>query len=142
MTHWSTRTLAQAAVRQDLVPRIAHSTVALILRAADLQPHRSRYWKTPCLDGDFVERARKILWCYERVDRLREYDEVVVCLDEKPQLQALERRRPTVAMRAGRIERQEFERDGERPRGAVRARRDDARLVSGAQRQRSPDPHP
>jgi hypothetical protein len=109
MTHWSTRTLAQAAVRQGLVPRIAHSTVALILRAADLQPHRSRYWKTPCLDGDFVERARKILWCYERVDRLREYDEVVVCLDEKPQLQALERRRPTVAMRAGRIERQEFE---------------------------------
>lgn len=109
MTHWSTRTLARAAARLGIVPRIAHSTVSLILRAADLQPHRSRYWKTPRLDGQFVERARKILWCYERVDRLHDHNEVVVCLDEKPQLQALERRRPTVAMQAGRIERQEFE---------------------------------
>src|SRR6185369_7878548 len=39
----------------------------------------------------------------------REYDEVVVCFDEKPNLQALERRVGTVPMRARRIERQEFE---------------------------------
>lgn len=109
MTHWSTRTLAKAAVCQGIVPHIAHSTVSLILRAADLQPHRARYWKTPHLDEDFVERTCKILWCYERVDQLCEHDEVVVCLDEKPQLQALERRQPKRAMRAGRIERQEFE---------------------------------
>lgn len=109
MTHWSTRTLAKAAVRQGIVPKIAHSTVSLILRGADLQPHRYRYWKTPRLDGKFIERASKILWCYERVDQLHEHDEVLVCLDEKPHLQAIERRCPTVAMRAGQIEHQEFE---------------------------------
>jgi DDE superfamily endonuclease len=109
MTHWSTRTLAKVAVRQGIVPQIAHSTVSLILRGADLQPHRSRYWKTPRLDGKFVERASKILWCYERIDWLREHDEVVVCLDEKPHLQALERRVAKVAMRPGQIEHQEFE---------------------------------
>ena len=42
MTHWSTRTLAQAAVAQGLVPSLSHSTVSLILRDAELQPHRSR----------------------------------------------------------------------------------------------------
>jgi hypothetical protein len=43
MTHWSTRSLAQAAVQRGIVPQIAHSTVSLILRQAELQPHRSRY---------------------------------------------------------------------------------------------------
>lgn len=109
MTHWSTRTLAKAAVRQGLLENIAHSTVSLILRTADLQPHRSRYWKTPTLNAEFVERASQVLWCYEMVDRLHEQGEVLICFDEKPNLQALERAKPSVAMRAGRIDRQEFE---------------------------------
>src|SRR6185437_7358979 len=50
MTHWSMRSLAQVAIERGLAPNIAHSTVSLILRAADLQPHRSRYWKTPTCD--------------------------------------------------------------------------------------------
>jgi len=44
MTHWSTRSLAKIAMQQGLVSHIAHSTVSLILRNADLQPHRHRYW--------------------------------------------------------------------------------------------------
>ena len=109
MTHWSTRSLAQIAAEQDLVPAIAHSTVSLILRAADLQPHRSRYWKTTTIDEAFLESAAKILWCYENVANLAEKGEVVLCLDEKPNLQVLERRRPKRSMTTGRIERQEFE---------------------------------
>jgi len=109
MTHWSTRTLAKAAVREGIVPSISHTTVALILRTADLQPHRSRYWKTPTLNAEFVERASKVLWCYEMVDRLHEQGEALICFDEKPNLQALERSKPAVAMKAGQIERQEFE---------------------------------
>jgi len=109
MTHWSTRTLAKAAADRDIVPSIAHSTVSLILRGADLQPHRSRYWKTPRLNAEFVERASKILWCYEQVERLHDHDELLVCFDEKPNLQALERSRPGAAMRPGHIARQEFE---------------------------------
>ncbi|MEO7840671.1 MAG: helix-turn-helix domain-containing protein, partial [Anaerolineales bacterium] len=37
MTHWSTRSLAEIAMKRGLVPHIAHSTVSLILRHADLQ---------------------------------------------------------------------------------------------------------
>lgn len=109
MTHWSTRSLAQVAVERGLVPKIAHSTVSLILRAADLQPHRSRYWKTPKLDAAFIKRAAKILWCYENASILAAKREIVLCLDEKPNIQVLERRYRTQPMRSGQIERQEFE---------------------------------
>jgi len=109
MTHWSMRSLAQVAAERGLVPAIAHSTVSLILRAADLQPHRSRYWKTPRIDAAFLKSAAQVLWCYENVSILAEKGEIVLCLDEKPNLQVLERRCPTHPMSAGQIERQEFE---------------------------------
>jgi hypothetical protein len=109
MTHWSTRGLARVAAEHGLVPRIAHSTVSLILRAAELQPHRSRYWRTPTLDDDFVRRAARVLWCYERAEKLAERGEIVLCLDEKPNIQVLERRCATQRMRPGQIERREFE---------------------------------
>ena len=109
MTHWSTRSLATIAIQRGLVPHIAHSTVSLILRDADLQPHRSRYWITPTLNAEFLQRASRVLWLYERVNSLWEQDEIVLALDEKPSLQALERARSTQPMRPGQIERQEFE---------------------------------
>jgi transposase len=109
MTHWSTRSLAQIAVERGLVPKIAHSTVSLLLRAADLQPHRSRYWKTPKLDAALIKRAAQILWCYENALVLAAKREIVLCVDEKPNIQALERRCRTQPMRSGQIERQEFE---------------------------------
>jgi hypothetical protein len=61
MTHWSTRSLAAIAMQRGLVSHIAHSTVSLILRNADLQPHRSRYWITPTLSPDFLQMAGRIL---------------------------------------------------------------------------------
>jgi hypothetical protein len=109
MTHWSARSLAQEAEVRGLVPSIAHSTVSLILRAADLQPHRSRYWRTPTIDATFLKSAAQVFWCYENVVNLAEKGEVVLCLDEKPNLQVLERRCRTRPMNAGQIERQEFE---------------------------------
>lgn len=108
MTHWSTRSLAQVAVQRGIVPRIAHSTVSLILRNADVQPHRSQYWN-PLLNEAFRTRAARVLWCYERALDLAQRDELVICLDEKPNLQALQRRCPTRLMRPGLIERREFE---------------------------------
>jgi len=109
ITHWPTRSLAQIAVERGIVPRIAHSTVSLLLRSASLQPHRSRYWKTPTLNDEFKERAARILWLYERVDWLVERDEVILALDEKPNIQVLERCQPTRLVRPGQIERREFE---------------------------------
>lgn len=78
MTHWSTRSLAQAAGEHLQRATLAHSTVSLILREADLQPHRSRYWKTPTLNAKFRARASRVLlnvydghmagWCLEAND--------------------------------------------------------------------------
>src|SRR5918996_91585 len=109
LTHWSTRALATVAAARGIVPQIAHSTVALILQAADMQPQRARYWTTPTLNATFVERASKILWCYEHVDHWEEQGEVILCFDEKPTVQALQRGRPTQGLQPGHIERIEFE---------------------------------
>jgi transposase len=109
LTHWSTRSLATMARQRLHRPQLAHSTVSLILRDADLKLHHSRYWITPTLDDEFVRRATRILWRYERVKWLLEHDEIVIALDEKPNLQALERARPKQGMRPGQDERQEFE---------------------------------
>jgi hypothetical protein len=111
LTHWSHRSLAQAVVEQDYVETISHATVGNILREADLHPHRFRHWKTTIWDDGAVERALKILWYYERIESLWHKREVArsVGLDEKPNLQVLERAAPKQPMRRGQMERQEFE---------------------------------
>lgn len=109
LTHWSHRSLAQAVVEQDYVETISHATVGNILREADLHPHLFRYWKTTIWDDEAVERALRILWYYERIESLWQKCEVVLGVDEKPNLQVLERAAPKQRMRAGQMERQEFE---------------------------------
>jgi hypothetical protein len=109
MTHWSTRSLALVARQRGIAPTLSHSTVALLLRDADLQPHRTRYWKTPTLDNTFRRKAAQVLWCYEQAPRLAERGEVVLCLDEKPNIQVRHGLRPMHPMRPGLIERREFE---------------------------------
>lgn len=109
LTHWSARSLALAAVQQEIVRAIHPDTISGILREAEVQPHRFRYWKTTVWDDEAVERALKILWVYERSGWLWQRGEVVLALDEKPSLQVLERCAPTQAVRPGQIERREFE---------------------------------
>ena len=109
LTHWSQRSLAQSAVDLAYVASIHQTTVGRILHEADLQPHRFRYWKTTIWDDEAVARALKILWYYERIGSLWQRGEVLICLDEKPNIQVLERAKPTQPMRPGEIERQEFD---------------------------------
>jgi DDE superfamily endonuclease len=109
LTHWSARSLAQAAVQQQIVSSIHPTTISSILRQAQVQPHRFRYWKTTLWDDEAVERALKILWIYERIEWLWQRGEVVLALDEKPSLQVLERCAPIQPVRPGQIERHEFE---------------------------------
>jgi hypothetical protein len=109
LTRWDCRSLAEVVVEQAVVDAIHYTTVARVLRAASLQPHRHRYWKTAAIDAEFTALASQILWCYERVDWLERRGELVVCVDEKPNLQALERRRPAQPVRPGRVRREEFE---------------------------------
>jgi hypothetical protein len=101
--------LQQVVVEQALVDSIHSTTVAHLLAQASLQPHRSRYWKTARLDEEFLRLAAKVLWGYESVDWLHRRGEVVIGMDEKPNIQALRRVAPTQPMGLGRMERREFE---------------------------------
>jgi transposase len=108
ITHWSSEDLARQAVDDKIVPAISPATVRRILHDVDLQPHRTRYWKTPRLDAQFKERAEQVLWCYANAARLAEQGIWVVCVDEVPTFQVLERK-PIRRAKPGSIEQQEFD---------------------------------
>jgi len=93
-THWSTRSMARAT-------KLSHMAVARIWRAFGLQPHRVENFKLSS-DPFFVEKVRDIVGLY-----LNPPDHaVVLCVDEKSQVQALDRTRPVLPLRPGLAERQ------------------------------------
>lgn len=92
-THWSTRSMAKAS-------GVSISTVHRIWRAFSLQPHRSETFKLSS-DPLFVEKVRDIVGLYlAPPDRA-----LVLCVDEKSQIQALDRTQPLLPMRPGQVER-------------------------------------
>lgn len=101
-THWSTRLMAaQMGLSQNAIVRIWH--------AFGLQPHRVENFKFS-KDPQFVEKVRDIVGLYlNPPDRA-----VVVCLDEKSQVQALNRTEPILPLAPGVPARQshDYERHG------------------------------
>jgi hypothetical protein len=108
ITHWTSKDLAREAIRDGIVETISSSMVRRILQQVDFHPHRTRYWKTSRLDDQFKERAEKVLWCYANAERLLELGYWVVCVDEIPNFQILERD-PIRRAIPGSIEQREFE---------------------------------
>jgi len=108
ITHWSSADLARQAISDGIVSTISPRTIRTLLHDVDLQPHRTRYWKTARLDGRFKERAEQVLWCYGNAARLAEQGIWVVCVDEVPTFQVLERD-PIRRAIPGSIEQQEFD---------------------------------
>lgn len=92
-THWSTREMAKKT-------GLSHMTVSRIWRAFGLQPHRSETFKLSP-DPLLVEKVRDIVGLYMNPPD----NAFVVCVDEKSQIQALERTQPLLPMRPGQIER-------------------------------------
>jgi len=96
-THWSTRGMAARC-------GLSQSTVSRIWRAFGLQPHRAESFKLS-RDPLFVEKVRDIVGLYlDPPDRA-----LVLCTDEKSQIQALDRTQPLLPMRPGQIERRTHE---------------------------------
>lgn len=93
-THWSTRSMARAT-------KVSHMAVARIWRAFGLQPHRSETFKLSS-DPFFVEKVRDIVGLYLNPPE----HALVLCVDEKSQVQALDRTRPLLPLRPGVPERQ------------------------------------
>src|SRR5512143_2922691 len=89
-THWSTRTMAaRVGVSRDTVHRV--------WRARGLQPHRVETFKLST-DPRFEEKLVDVVGLY-----LNPPDKaVVLCLDEKSQVQALDRTQPSLPMKKGR----------------------------------------
>jgi DDE superfamily endonuclease len=108
ITHWTSRDLARQAVADGILSAISPSMVRRILQQVDLQPHRTRYWKTSRLDAQFKERAERVLWCYGNAARLARQGLWTVAVDEIPNFQVLERA-PIRRAIPGSIEQREFE---------------------------------
>jgi hypothetical protein len=108
ITHRSSEGPARQAVTEGIVGSISPRTVRLILDRVDLQPHRTRYWRTTRLDPRFKARAEEVLWCYGDAERLARRGYWVVCADEVPNFQVLERR-PIRRSVPGSIEQREFD---------------------------------
>jgi transposase len=88
-THWSTRRMAEVA-------GVSQATVSRVWRAFGLQPHRVEHWKLS-KDPLFVEKVKDVVGLYlDPPERA-----VVLCVDEKSQIQALDRSAPTLPMLPG-----------------------------------------
>ncbi len=92
-THWSTRSMAAAC-------GLSAAAVQRVWRAFGLKPHRIEGFQLSS-DPDFVEKVRDIVGLYlSPPDRA-----LVLCVDEKTEMQAIERAQPVLPMRPGQAER-------------------------------------
>jgi len=91
-THWSIRQIAAEA-------GISKSTVHRIWQAFGLQPHRQKHFKLSS-DPFFVEKVRDIVGLYLNPPE----NAVVLCVDEKSGIQALERTQPVLPLGLGYVE--------------------------------------
>lgn len=101
-THWSTRGMAKAT-------GLSQATIGRIWRAFGLQPHRTDTFKLST-DPFFVEKVRDVVGLYMNPpDRA-----LVLCVDEKSQVQALNRTQPLLPLGPGQVERgtHDYERHG------------------------------
>lgn len=92
-THWSTRELAKAT-------GFSRMTISRVWRAFGMQPHRTESFKLSP-DPQLIEKVRDIVGLYMDPPE----HAVVFCVDEKSQIQALDRTQPMLPMRPGQLER-------------------------------------
>jgi len=92
-THWSTRLLARKL-------KVSQSTVSRTWRAFGLQPHRSETFKLST-DPLFIDKVRDIVGLYMNPPTKA----MVLCVDEKSQIQALDRTQPVLPLAPGLPER-------------------------------------
>ena len=92
-THWSTRGLAKSS-------GLSRMTISRIWHAFGLQPHRADTFKLSP-DPQLIEKVRDIVGLYMNPPE----HAVVFCVDEKSQIQALDRTQPLLPMRPGQVER-------------------------------------
>ncbi len=93
VTHWSSRLLARRL-------KVSHVTITRVWRAYGLKPHRTQTFKF-CTDPDLEWKIEDVVGLYLNPPE----GAVVLCVDEKSQIQALERTQPILPLRPGLPER-------------------------------------
>jgi DNA-binding Lrp family transcriptional regulator len=108
LSQWDCRELADQLVRDGVVERISADTVRRILQNHHLKPWRHHLWLSPTVprDADFAARVQQISDLYTRTLAAHE---VVLCVDEKTNLQPRPRKAPTKAAAPGQPVRVEHE---------------------------------
>jgi len=91
-THWSTRSMAEAQ-------GLSHASVQRIWDAHGLQPHRTKTFKLST-DKQFVEKLRDVVGLYLNPPEKA----LVLCVDEKSQIQALQRSQRGLPIKPGRCQ--------------------------------------
>lgn len=94
-TNWSQRRIADEV-------GISQSKVFQILKQADLKPHKTEYWCGKSNDPEFEEKMTKIVGLYISPPE----NALVICVDEKTQIQALDRTQPELPLKSGAPKRQ------------------------------------
>ncbi len=92
-THWSTRSMAQAT-------GMSQSAISRIWRAFGLKPHQTEAFKLSP-DPQFIDKVRDIVGLYLNPPEAA----IVLCVDEKAQIQALDRSAPVLGLMPGVAER-------------------------------------
>ena len=100
VTHWSARRLAAWLARNKKI-RVSHDPITRLWRRFCLKPHRTEGFKFST-DPQLDAKVRDVVGLYLHPPE----NAVVVCVDEKSQVQALERSQPILPMRPGIPERQ------------------------------------
>ena len=111
-SHWTAKTLAKEAIKQEIVESISAQTVDRFFKEAALKPHLSRYWLTNERDKDpesFDRDARIICELYAQAQDLYGQGVHVISTDEKTGIQALEDKHSKLPMKPGKVERREYE---------------------------------
>lgn len=103
IARWSVRSLRDY-VQERYGWQIGRQSISSFLRSMALKPHRVKYWLNPD-DPDFDDKAAAICRLYVSPPEKA----TVLCLDEKPGIQALRRTHPQRRMRRGKPVRVEFE---------------------------------
>jgi hypothetical protein len=107
-TQWSLDGLAYQILKDAHYADMSRSTIQRILAEAELRPHKSRYWLTSH-DPDFEAKVLDVCRLYLDAPVLYQRGELVICVDEKTGIQALERARPTTPAKPGQDERRDYE---------------------------------
>jgi transposase len=94
-TNWSQERIAKEV-------GISQSKVFQILKQADLKPHKIEYWCGKPRDPEFEQKMINIVGLYMSPPE----NAIVICVDEKTQIQALDRTQPELPLRSGNPKRQ------------------------------------